>query len=122
MRSVFAAPKGDRCYFFSNQLYFVCVVHPEGVESDRCLDFRPDPDLVDHNEELWAPLGYSWYGDDLIENRPSRYTSQKQLEILDTHPFFTGTCPNCGHKFETSPPPHTPWHCSRCDWMNESVQ
>lgn len=113
-------PECDRCYFFSHQLYFVCSVHPEGVESDHCLDFRPDPDVVEKSEELWAPKGYSWYGDDLIENRPSRYTSQEQLEILDSHPFFTGTCPQCGHKFESSPLPHALWHCPRCDWMEDS--
>lgn len=96
-------------------------MHPDGVESDHCLDFRPDPDSVEENEELWEREGYSWYGDDLIENRPSRYTAEEQLEILNNHPFFTGVCPQCGYKFESSPSPHTSWHCFRCGWSNESV-
>jgi rubrerythrin len=110
----------NRCQFFSHQLYFVCAIHPEGVDTEHCLDFRPDADAVEE-DELWAPEGYSWYGDDLIENRPSRYTPEEQLEILDTHPFFTGTCPQCGHEFETSPPPHAPWPCPRCNWMEGTV-
>ena len=42
--------------------------------------------------------GYGWYGDELIANRKSRYTKDEQMEILDTHPFFTGLCPKCGYK------------------------
>ncbi len=44
--------------------------------------------------------GYTYYDGQLIPNKPSRYTSEEQLEILDTHPFFTGVCPQCRHKFE----------------------
>lgn len=112
----------NRCLFYSHQLYFVCAIHPSGVDENRCLDFRPNPDIPQEDEELWTPEGYSWYGGDLIENRPSRYTSQEQLEILDSHPFFTGICPQCSHKFESSPPPHAPWHCPQCDWMDDSMQ
>ena len=48
-------------------------------------DYDPKAEI----EEQWSPQGYSWYGDELIPNRPSRYTQAEQLELLDTHPFFT---------------------------------
>ena len=85
---------------------------------DRCLDFRPDPNFTE--EEQWSPEGYSWYDDELIPNRPSRYTSEEQLEILDTHPFFTGVCPQCRHKFEQD---NLPVHfdCPNCGWIDDSV-
>jgi hypothetical protein len=87
-------------------------------EAHRCLDFRPDPNT--EPEEQWAPKGYSWYNDELIPNRPSRYTQAEQLEILDTHPFFTGVCPRCNHKFEQ----HNPviyYDCPSCGWQDDSV-
>ncbi|MDJ0569479.1 MAG: hypothetical protein QNJ53_10575 [Pleurocapsa sp. MO_192.B19] len=33
--------------------------------------------------------GYSWYGDELIPDRSSRYSQSEQIHILDNHPFFT---------------------------------
>ena len=64
--------------------------------------------------------GYTYYDGQLIPNRPSRYTAEEQLEILDTHPFFTGVCPQCGHKFDRSNPT-TVWNCPNCDWIDDSV-
>jgi hypothetical protein len=115
-------PDCDRCLLYSHQLYFICAVHPEGVLTDKCPDFRPDPEAdSDTDKELWLPEGYSWYGDNLIPNRLCRYTREEQEKILDNHPFFTGSCPNCSHLFTTSPPPHTPWVCPECKWSEESL-
>jgi predicted metalloprotease with PDZ domain len=50
------------------------------MASLRCLDFRLDPNTK--TEDQWSPEGYSWYGDELIADRPSRYTAQKQIEIF----------------------------------------
>jgi hypothetical protein len=108
-----------RCLLYSQQLYFVCPVHPEGVE-DECPDFRPDPEIDEEEEEYWSPTGYFWYGDNLIPNRLCRYTKEEQEKILDTHPLFTGLCPNCSHIFTTSPPTGAPWHCPACDWRENS--
>lgn len=73
--------------FMPMTLTLVCGVHPDGVETDKCLDFRLDPNT--EIKEQWSPFGYSWYGDELIIDRPSRYSQSEQTEILDTHPFFT---------------------------------
>lgn len=75
----------NRCLLYARNPHLVCTVHPEGVESDKCMDFRPDPNA--QIEEQWSPQGYSWYGDELIADRPSRYSQEEQIQILDTHPF-----------------------------------
>ena len=59
---------------------------------------KVDPNISENEQHNL--LGYSWYGDELIANRKSRYTKDEQMKILDTHPFFTGLCPDCGYKFE----------------------
>jgi hypothetical protein len=82
-----ACRRQSRCLLYSHNPHLICAVHPEGVDSDRCPDFRPTPNAEE--EEQWQPEGYSWYGGELIANRPSRYTQEQQLGILDTHPFFT---------------------------------
>ncbi|MDV3002567.1 MAG: hypothetical protein N5P05_004222 (plasmid) [Chroococcopsis gigantea SAG 12.99] len=108
-------PDCNRCQFYSHQLYFVCAIHPDGVEDDSCLDFRPDQNLQE--EESWAPDGYFWYGGELIPERLSRKTREEQLQILDTHPFFTGVCPQCAEVFSTSPTHGVKWQCDRCGWL-----
>ena len=114
-------PDCNRCLLYAHNPHLICTVHPSGVDSDRCLDFRPD--LNAEVEEQWSPEGYSWYGDELIANRPSRYTPEQQLEILDSHPFFTGVCPNCGYRFDKNNPPKVHWDCPNpdCGWMDDSV-
>ena len=109
----------DRCSLYAHNPHLVCAVHPSGVEGDRCLDFRLDPNFK--AEEQWAPEGYSWYDGELIPNRPSRYTAEEQLEILDNHPFFTGVCPQCGHEFDKSNPPLVHFDCPSCGWVDDSV-
>ena len=62
-------PQCDRCLLSAHSPYLVCAVHPGGVDIETCPDFRPDPNAA-AEEELWAPEGYSWYGDYLIPHRP----------------------------------------------------
>jgi hypothetical protein len=114
-------PDCDRCLLYTHQIYFVCAIHPEGVDTERCPDFRPDPESVSEEKELWSPTGYSWYGDTLIPNRLCRYTREEQQKILDTHPLFTGVCPNCSQVFTTSPPPNTHWNCAECGWQESDI-
>jgi len=114
-----ACRRQSRCLFYSHSEYLVCQVHPKGVDSDRCLDFRPDSNAKE--EELWSPEDYSWYGNELIANRPSRYTPEQQLGILDTHPFFTGVCPQCEYEFDKNNPPAVHWDCSECGWIDDAI-
>ncbi len=71
-------------------------------------------------EEQWSPQGYSWYGDELIPDRPSRYTAEEQLEILNNHPFFTGVCPQCRHRFNRNDR-IIHYNCPGCGWVDNSV-
>ena len=112
-------PQCDRCLFYAKTPYLLCPVNPNGIEGDRCLDFRPKPTAEE--EQLWEPEGYSWYGGELIPNRRSPLTQEEQLKILDTHPLFTGVCPECGYKFDLSKSPPVHWDCPQCGWMDDSV-
>ncbi|MBP0022208.1 MAG: hypothetical protein J7647_32210 [Cyanobacteria bacterium SBLK] len=111
----------DRCLFYSRSVHVICSIHPYGVEGNECLDFRENPNLQAEDRELWAPQGYSWYGDELVSHAPPRYTPEQQLELLDTHPFFTGICPQCGHKFDRDNLPRVHWDCPSCGWMDDTI-
>ena len=108
----------DRCTLYAHDPHLVCSVHPEGVETKKCLDFRLDSNA--QIEEQWSPQGYSWYGDELIPNRPSRYSQEEQLEILNNHPFFSGVCPQCRYEFDKDNPP-VHFDCPNCDFIDDSV-
>ena len=118
-------PDCDRCSLYAHNPYLVCAVHPNGIDGDceasrrhRCIDFRPDPNAK--IEEQWSPQGYSWYGDELISDRPSRHSQAEQIEILDNHPFFTGVCPQCRHEFNRDNQ-IIHYDCPDCGWIDDSV-
>ena len=86
-------PDCDRCLLYSHNPYLVCAVHPDGVETDTCLDFRSaccvqeDPNAT---EELWEPQGATYVNDELVIERtyyngeeiiqpPQRWTREEQL-------------------------------------------
>ncbi|WP_036487167.1 hypothetical protein [Myxosarcina sp. GI1] len=115
LRSV-AMPKAYRCLLYAHNSYLIFAVHPKGVTTKTCMDFRPDPKA--EIQEQWSPEGYSWYNNELIPNRPSSYTQAEQLEILDTHPVFTGVCPQCKYRF-TERLVH--YDCPNCGWVDDSV-
>jgi hypothetical protein len=142
-------PECDRCLLYSWDYHLACAIHPTGVEGDSCLDFRPNPELegkhfrdflklrlrqqddepysnphdyLDDDQELWEPTGVSYYAGELILQPQQRWTREEQLELLDTHPLFTGKCPQCGYQFErdyTACCVH--WDCSECGWMDDTV-
>ena len=33
----------NRCSLYTHNPHLVCAVRPDGVETDRCLDFKLDP-------------------------------------------------------------------------------
>lgn len=111
-------PECDHCSFNAHNPHIVCAVHPNGVESEKSMDFRQDSNAK--KEEQWSPQGYSWFDGELIPNRPSRYTLQEQLEILDTHPLFTDVCPKCRYEFDRD---NLPIHfdCPECEFVDDSV-
>jgi predicted RNA-binding Zn-ribbon protein involved in translation (DUF1610 family) len=129
----------DRCLFCAHDLYIVCAIHPNGVDGDNCLDFRPNPELegkkfVDflgmgetyenpysNEQDQWQPEGASYYNGELILQPPQRWTREEQLELIDTHPMFTGFCPQCGFTFERDYTARVHWDCPECGWMDDTV-
>ncbi|MEZ2224708.1 MAG: hypothetical protein ACBR50_00320 [Microcoleus sp.] len=112
-------PECDRCLLYGRNPHIICAVHPAGPNGDTCPDFREDPNA--EPEELWEPENASYYNGELILQPRQRWTPEQQLELLDTHPLFTGRCPQCEMtypKYET-PPVH--WDCAECGWMDDAV-
>ncbi len=50
-------PECDRCTLYAHNPHLVCAVHPDGVETDKCSDFRPHPNA--EVQKQWSPQGYS---------------------------------------------------------------
>ena len=114
------------CHFFTSSSYLSCAIHPEGVMGDRCLDWRPipqnDEDIRFYSpDEQWEPEGASYYNGELILP-PRRHLSPLEQEyLLDTHPLFTGHCPQCGAAMPMTDPPPLHWDCDRCGWKDDSI-
>ena len=112
-------PECDRCRFNIRNPYLVCDEHPTGPPGDSCLHFAPDPDA--ESEELWEPEGASYYNGELILQPRQRWTREEQLELLDSHPLFTGKCPKCSYRFPPDNPPKVHWDCPMCGWVDDTV-
>jgi hypothetical protein len=108
-------------------------VHPLGVQSDRCPDFREDAAVADQHREfmalewvadggkgLWEPDGASYYGDELVSNTEQRWNREQKLALLDWHPMFTGRCPHCEVPLLQTESPRVYWDCA-CGWRDDSV-
>lgn len=54
------------------------------------------------------------YDGDLIPT-PRQLTPEQQAELLDTHPLFTGRCPNCEVTLLEPQLSSGRWECS-CGW------
>jgi hypothetical protein len=48
----------------------------------------------------------------------SRLTRAEQLQVIQTHPLFTGECPECGAKVSAAELPPIDWDCLRCGWID----
>lgn len=60
------ACRRHRCLLYSHNPFLVCAVHPEGVNSDSCLDFRLDPNA---EAQLWEPEGARYIDEELVIER-----------------------------------------------------
>ena len=112
-------PECDRCLLYARNPHLVCAVHPAGPNTNTCLDFRADPNAA--AEELWELEGASYYNGELILQPQQRWTPEQQLELLDTHPLFTGRCPQCEMTYPQYETPPVHWDCSECGWMDDAV-
>jgi hypothetical protein len=123
-------PECDRCQLYAHSPYTVCAVHPFGINGNSCLDFCQDPNA--ELEELWEPKGAryidlelvlerSYYNGEEIRQPQQRLTLEEQWQILETHPFFTGVCPNCEYQFPYNVPELIHFDCPKCGWVDDSV-
>jgi hypothetical protein len=116
----------DRCQFYSRSPLLVCTLHLAGVEGDTCPDFEldltiPDDEAVVWYGEPWQPEGASYYGDELVLEPVQQMTMEQRLDLLDSHPLFTGRCPNCEMPLLQTEPPRVHWDCEHCGWVDDSV-
>ena len=128
-------PDCNHCQFFAHNPHLVCSIHPDGVKTDTCLDFRSacctqeDPNAVG---ELWEPEGARYIDDELVIERsyyngeeiiqpPQRWTREQKLWLLDNHPMFTGKCPACGYVFSRDYTSRIHFNCPECGWKDDSV-
>ncbi len=49
----------------------------------------------------------------------SSLSKAEQLQVMMTHPFFTGYCPQCGQEFAQITPPPEHWDCEECGWLDD---
>jgi hypothetical protein len=83
---------------------FVTVeVNPVGL--------KPTPIQVSSNNS--SPHRYS------VAEFLSQATSIEELQVLQRHPFFTGSCPKCLHQFKDINSPPVYWDCPECDWQDD---
>jgi hypothetical protein len=113
-------PKGeecDSCQRFSGYLgteYLVCAIHPHGPAEIPCPDFA---EIVGQ----WEPVGAAYYDGELVLQPPHYLTTAERLELLETHPMFTGVCPRCGAAIAIEGRVHYDCESSGCGWMDDSL-
>jgi hypothetical protein len=123
-------PECSRCQLNAKSSYIICAVHPEGVNGNSCIDFREDPNA--ETDVLWEPVSAnyidgelvierSYYNGEEISQPQQRLTREEQWEILNTHPLFTGHCPDCGYQFPAHIPELVHFDCPQCGWIDDSV-
>lgn len=116
------SPECNRCQLYSGSLYLPCAVHPTGPDPDGCLDFAPNAAAeMEEDNDLWFPDGFGWYAGEPVPHPSSTLTTQEQLDLLDSHPLFTGCCPECGWEFESNNLPAVHWDCLECGPKDDSV-
>jgi hypothetical protein len=107
----------ERCQLFSGYCgaeYLVCGIHPGGPTVRPCPDYAP---VVEER----VPVGAEYYGEELVKDWPGYMSSADRLHLIETHPLFTGRCPQCGTIFQETPPVH--WDCPdpKCHWMDDTI-
>lgn len=90
------------------------------------LDFAPNAGAMAEGwsetiaDEPPETVGASYYAGELVLNPQRHLSRQKQLELLETHPLFTGRCPKCGHELDEQNQSAFEWYCNRCGWSDAS--
>lgn len=126
-KAVRQLPECTRCRFYCGNPYLFCAVVPDGPDNDSCPYFALDPDAKE--PELWEPEGARYINNELVIERitygvkqaPQHLTQEQQLHLLNTHPLFTGKCPECGYTFNRDYAAIIHYDCPECGWMDDSI-
>ncbi len=107
---------------------FFSKVKRDFIDRSLILQYKRSPNF-DNNGNLQPvseeahPDGYilNYYDGELVVTKPSLYTQEELLELINYHPIFTGICPQCKHEFDKNNPPLIHWDCPNCGWIDDSV-
>ena len=92
--------------------YLVCGIHPTGPIETPCPDFA-------EVTEQFEPLGGAYYDGEFVLQPTHYLTTAERLEILETHPFFTGVCPKCRQAISGENQVH--YDCPNCDYKDDLI-
>ena len=120
----------SRCRFYSGNPYLICAIVPGGPDNLECHHFAPDSDI--EPEELWEPqraryidnelvLEPTYYNGEEIRQPTQQRMREEQLEPPNSHPMFSGFCPQCGYMFQRDYTALVHWDCPECGWKDDSV-
>ena len=122
-------PCCDRCIFCAHSPHLVCAIHPGGIDGASCDDFQhvlpgwtpPDDDPLSFYEpdEQWQPDGATYYNGELILTPEQRLSLEERWHLLDTHPVFTGRCPQCERGLAVKVPDLS-WEYD-CGWRESAL-
>jgi predicted RNA-binding Zn-ribbon protein involved in translation (DUF1610 family) len=112
MTSTTECQRWQRFSGYCGSSFLVCAIHPTGPVEIPCPDFA-------EVSEQYEPLGGAYYAGELVLQPAHYLTTAERLEILETHPFFTGVCPDCGEAIGGEGLVH--YDCPSCGWKDESI-
>ncbi len=52
----------------------------------------------------------------------AQVSSSEELDIIEDHPFITGSCPHCSFRFSNLETPPLYWDCPECGWQDDLSQ
>jgi hypothetical protein len=85
--------------------------HSVAAAGVNSLDFKPTP--------IQASSSHSSLNRYSVAEFLSQATSIEELQVLQRHPFFTGSCPKCLHQFKDINSPPVYWDCPECGWQDD---
>ena len=91
----------------------------KGFQDRRKMSVNGKVVIERDNDFLGAHRSF-YNGEEIIQPR-QRWTREEQLELLDTHPMFTGRCPQCELPFPRYERPLVHWDCSQCGWVDDTL-
>jgi len=96
---------------------------PSSASQQRNNEPYTNPHDLEPGEQLWEPVGASYYNGEFILQPQQLWTREEQLELLDWHPLFTGKCPQCSTVIERDDTARVHWDCSNpeCGWKDDTV-